>query len=301
MTESEPTSFIVTGIIVIAVIVVAGIFFSGAYSKIFSFFKPDFNGLKESQKMTIMNNFDNFVNVAKECRQVDDTECICKNAFQSFPNTFPDEFAIEIKQNGNMMISPEYNNQGIESKNVSVANTKIYSVSKGSSAFPEEDDNERANEITLSFKVKPFFQVKKEYTYTGAIASADLYKGNFKTVLYITIGIGQEAFFSSFPKCMPNRKEAISKFDNFIAALATAGNFTAALPFEYKIFVYKDSAMLKYKNDSVKKYNAKEKKSEAVIYSKEIRCDVSKDMTILPYDKISVKKIGAGFCVEKAE
>jgi len=296
-------------IIVLAVLAIMFIFLFPQFSKIYASFRG-YDNLEESQKQLILNNFDKFVETAQNCRKISDKQCLCKDALLSFPDTFSKEITIEIIDQGiNTSLVPKYDKNPIPGKNATIEMMGFSYVFKLLSSIVGID-RLKINNIVIGFKDKPSLNAKGATTLPNIyIISGDLYKDEFPSTLYfITFGgseteMKQKEFFSKFPQCMSNRKEAIQKFDAFVANLETKTQTTVELPDDYSIFYGGGVIKLKYKNEDVERYDEKEKTSSIVRVLKtfDVKCkEPSKSELLLNGDVVNISKTAQGFCIERA-
>lgn len=306
------------GIIAVVLIVIVVFFISPNFSKIYASLKGDnFDSLKESQQQQILVNFDNFAAVAQECRNMKDDICICKDALKNYPNTFPKEFSIEILQDINAALIPKYDGIAITGRNKTIEMAGFSYVMDEIGKVVEKRRGE-IKKISLDFKEDyPLVIADKD---NWPIISGDLYKGSSPSTLNLIIfkfttttgGVWdtllwgpmsmQQEFFSKFPECMDNRKDAISKFDAFILELKTKNEITINLPDDYSIFYDGKTINLDYKENDVRRYYDHNKTSDVVreFYSFNVKCE---EPAIAGYfensDKIKLARTGNDFCIEK--
>jgi len=317
MTTSLTMENTIKPIIVLAVLALMFLFLFPQVSKIYASFKG-YDDLKESQKQLILNNFDKFVETAQNCRKINDKQCLCKNAFLNFPDTFSKEITIDISQGStNVSLVPKYDKNPIPGKNATLEMTgfsfvrHIIDILHPNENPAREENRAGINYMIMNFKYNPrLLKGAKESSSSPyiSIISGDLYKGEFPSTLDFIVSGGstpmpeQVEFFSKFPQCMSNREEAIQKFDAFVANLETKTQLTVELPDDYSIFYGAGVIKLKYKNEDVERYDEKEKTSSIVRILKtfDIKCkEPAKSELLLNGDIVNISKTAQGFCINK--
>lgn len=293
---------LIYGIIALVIIAASGFFIYNFAKEAYSGFKV-WDDLSESEKSEVTDTFYVFIDNMEKCRSIDDNNCICKDVFPSFPYMFRKEVSIKFTEEKGAKLNAELL---FNKKNISIEkqmNNMIISSTK-------ENPEEKADSYLLRQGSKnPILEGKKTYgivlpkDYTYDVLAQHIQKRESKAMLYfITSSISKSVnVLDEYPVCMPDRAEAISKFDSFLSKLSTETNMTIDLPSDYKIYYERRVIKLMYNNEAVRRLvNDKLELVGKIDYADNIKCDnPTTPNYLVSGDKINIEKTSSGFCLKK--
>ena len=301
MNTKAMQSTIIYAVIAVVFLAVTAFFVTKSYSTLYSGFK-DWNTMSETEQKDIKNNFQEFTDKIKECKDIKDSFCKCENIFPNFPNSFREEVSLDVLQESvNFYISLKYNKNEIEGAKTDMGRGRLFFVSESGKTIQEIRKGEAKLEITFDKNYPEVIGIDEE---KYKIVSRNIFRRDFKNILYFIVD--NKEFFDEFPKCLDNRIDAINLFDSLIKNLKKEKEIKVSLPEGYRIHYGNKFFRLRHENGEIgriydKNMNKLEKMENVIeIYDYNVKCNNPLELDYLyEGDKIRVNKIENGFCIEK--